>query len=572
MSIHWQPCTSRVHFSFWQVLRRKLIETWKLDNSKKSIYGFVSQTSDSCVLEVREESFSLCDGGDSSGDLILCSTAHEFKTRDKQALLAETTADFCMLVYPNIKDNIFLYWFGFPTEVLRYEDGSVGNMFVWRVLDFKQSLCESALASTLFPFPIYQHMSDAYVFPWFARRELVRLCASAGSETETTLICSNNVTITLSFSHTPTDSTKSVTIGWEPDQSGRMCPRRADLRGAFDPAATADQSARLNLELMRWRMLPSLDLAAISSLKCLLLGAGTLGCHLARDLLAWGVRHITFVDSGRVAYSNPVRQPLFEFNDAVKECWKAQAAADSLKRIHPTVKAEGHVLRIPMPGHPVHDAEREDVERDIDSLVRLIAEHDVVFLATDTRESRWLPSLLARAAGKLAITVALGFDTWLVMRHGIAVGAVGAVGSGCYFCLDCLAPTNTTLNRTLDQQCTVTRPGVAPIASATAVELLISLLHHPRRFEAPADHNLELTAATASPLGMVPHVIRGFTSYMRILTSACECSTHCSVCSKAVQTAFTEGGYNFLMRVFSNADVLDKTVGLDLQDLDFDIE
>lgn len=88
---------------------------------------------------------------------------------------------------------------------------------------------------------------------------------------------------------------------------------------------------------MKWRLVPDLDLEKISNLRCLLLGAGTLGCSVARVLIGWGISNITFVDKSIVSHSNTVRQSLYIHEDAVKRKFKVDAAKDALLRIRPTM-------------------------------------------------------------------------------------------------------------------------------------------------------------------------------------------------------------------------------------------
>ena len=80
-----------------------------------------------------------------------------------------------------------------------------------------------------------------------------------------------------------------------------------DLKEQLDTKLIVENAADLNLKLMKWRMAPSLELEVLQKSSCLMLGSGSLGCQVARNLVSWGYRKITFVDSGKVAYSNPVR-------------------------------------------------------------------------------------------------------------------------------------------------------------------------------------------------------------------------------------------------------------------------
>uniref|UniRef100_A0A8D2J7I7 Ubiquitin-like modifier-activating enzyme ATG7 n=1 Tax=Varanus komodoensis TaxID=61221 RepID=A0A8D2J7I7_VARKO len=330
-------------------------------------------------------------------------------------------------------------------------------------------------------------------------------------------------------------------VGWEKNQKGSMGPRMVNLSECMDPKRLAESSVDLNLKLMCWRLVPTLDLERVVSAKCLLLGAGTLGCSVARTLMGWGVRKITFVDNAKISYSNPVRQPLYEFEDCLGGGKpKAVAAADRLQKIFPGVNAEGFNMSIPMPGHPVNFSEvtLEQARKDVAQLEELIDSHDVIFLLMDTRESRWLPAVIAASKRKLVINAALGFDTFVVMRHGLKKpkhqevgdspsnnpsGSADLLGSslfsnipgyklGCYFCNDVVAPGDSTRDRTLDQQCTVSRPGLATIAGALAVELMVSILQHPEGGYAVASSSDDRMNEPPTSLGLVPHQIRGFLS------------------------------------------------------------
>ena len=115
------------------------------------------------------------------------------------------------------------------------------------------------------------------------------------------------------------------------------------------------------------------------------------------------------------------------------------------------------------------------------------------------------------------------------------------------------------MNRTLDQMCTVTRPGVAAIAAASAVELFASVTQHPLGREAPASSNPD---SDNFVLGIIPHQIRGFlSSFSNVLISgrSYDC---CSACSRPVYDAYMSQKWNFVINACNKRHYVEEISGL----------
>ncbi|CCA73771.1 related to APG7 (component of the autophagic system) [Serendipita indica DSM 11827] len=429
-------------------------------------------------------------------------------------------------------------------------------------------------------------------------------------------ICANEKTLS---------GTRPSAVGWERNAQGKLSPRMADLGSSMDPLQLADQALGLNLKLMRWRILPALDLERVADTKCLLLGAGTLGCYVARTLMAWGVKKISLVDSSKVSFSNPVRQPLFEFEDCLDGGRpKAECAAERLKKIYPGIDANGYSMFIPMPGHPIAKESLEQTKRDVAQLERLIDEHDVVFLLMDSRESRWLPSIVAASKNKvrpyraawsvrvlwnviklkwveqIVMNAALGFDTFVVMRHGARATSYPAghagVKLGCYYCNDVVAPTDVrdfSFPLLLGKFCPSDdgaspsdpvpdrphpRPNVYSDSTRPGIHRLFDMRGAPgidaptsrwSRLHAPAPPNNpqrvpgEDEGEGTSILGLVPHQIRGYLGQFRNILVTGQQFERCTGCSEKVIQAYEAQGFPLLLRVFNEEGFLEQLTGLD---------
>ncbi|KAK2196879.1 bifunctional THIF-type NAD-FAD binding fold/ThiF-MoeB-HesA family/Ubiquitin-activating enzyme [Babesia duncani] len=187
-------------------------------------------------------------------------------------------------------------------------------------------------------------------------------------------------TISNNFSiHSPDPNHIVLSCGWirslDNDQGCYNYGERlnANLACKFD--------AELYLQLLTWRLLPELDPSKITSLRVCIVGAGTLGCMLARQLLGWGVGHFVIVDNARV--TNATRQSLYIHSDLNE--YKAQVACKAIKEIRPDADATPMIFTVPQPGHRM---EQIELQKSLELLHKAMEQCDCVFLATDSKASR----------------------------------------------------------------------------------------------------------------------------------------------------------------------------------------
>lgn len=290
------------------------------------------------------------------------------------------------------------------------------------------------------------------------------------------------------------------------------------------PAGPQDIAITLTLRALQ-KSVPALNVSTHAAQRILVLGVGSLGCALSRSLLSYGFTSLTLVDHGLVRPSNPHRQCLFTTADIGKS--KVSTAAAALSSISSSMHISPVHLSIPTPG------KGSPTEEDLAALTTLIKASTTVFLCTDTRESRFIPTILCSFYNTPAISLALAIDHLVVVRHGVTLaGEEGLSESpcpapkegGCFFCVDALAPTPSfnPSHPTLDT-CASTKPPLAPIAANIAVELLVSILSHPLSFATPpmvvGVNKLGVAEAVGPCYGLLRHNLTSHTTLLGLNTA-----------------------------------------------------
>lgn len=160
-------------------------------------------------------------------------------------------------------------------------------------------------------------------------------------------------------------------------------------------------------------------------------------------------------------------------------------------------------------------------------------------------------------------SVALGFDNFIVIRHGGNPEKhdpkVRGIRPGCYFCNDYLSPTNTMKDRSLDMQCTVTRPGLSFLSTAYASELLVNLIHTLPHEYASETRDKPLSSAE---FGLIPQHIRGSASGFNVELMSSECYDNCLACGAQIVSEYLKDKQNLVLKACNSPNYLQEASGI----------
>lgn len=149
--------------------------------------------------------------------------------------------------------------------------------------------------------------------------------------------------------------------------------------------------------------------------------------------------------------------------------------------------------------------------------------------------------MLAKQYDKTVINIALGYETLLIQYI--------STDNGCYFCTDPVGPRDTVSSRTIDEKCTITRPGISSIASALAVELFVDII------KGKKDR----------------HQIRFNLIDMQFSYQQSYKNDQCCCCSMEMVSLLADNGYRFIKEVKCDPKTIEDISGYnetDMQDAD----
>lgn len=316
----WSTCS--ISTLFWKTLASKKlnefqkgridlpIKSFYVQNSFKNAQLFFSTESfESKVISVAEMGSNF---KELNGVLLLCDTIEEFKGLDRAAeaskiaernLNVEELNDiyhFVIFAFADVKKFKFYHQIAYPVKMFTSEQISWTRVEESTIVDentldmtqsYKVDLNRKSI--TLWDSSVVKNVPG-----WILRSILVTLSQKFPGESFTVTSLRLNDSSSRFTVKLPENTSLSGITGWEisPSDPSKVSPVRVtDISAIIDPIQLAKQAGELNLKLMKWRLVPDLDLDVISRTSCLLVGSGTLGCNILRALLVSFVINKTFL-------------------------------------------------------------------------------------------------------------------------------------------------------------------------------------------------------------------------------------------------------------------------------------